>query len=111
MWDQGGPPVLADVGQLDDFEPRLVNPRFRNKFGDRSQGFGRDFIYETGLVSGDDDTPESISKGGRKCSQLLGRSASATWGYWYLGGLTLSRFIKRPRELHFYPMRPYTRPL
>ena len=74
-WDQGGPPILADVGQPDDVEHRLAGPWFHNKFGDRGQGLGREFVYEAGLVLGYDDTPERIVKGGRKDSQLLGRSA------------------------------------
>jgi hypothetical protein len=73
--DQGGPPVLANVGHPHDLEHRLPSPWLRDKLGDIYQGFGGKFDCGAEVALSGDDAPDNIFKGW-KCSQLLGVSAA-----------------------------------
>ena len=68
--DQGGPPILADVGQRYDPEYRLSSPWLRDKLGYGHEGFGGGLGYETEFVLSNKDAPGSVFDGVVKCSQL-----------------------------------------
>lgn len=71
MRDQGGPPILADMGNLHKLEHRLSGPWLRDKFGDRYYGFRWQFADDAEYVLGDNDAPERMLEGGMKCLQLV----------------------------------------
>lgn len=66
--DQGGSPVLANVGHLHDLEHRSASPLLGDKLGDDYCCFGRELAYNIKLVLGNSNTPGCIFKGGLKHS-------------------------------------------
>ena len=69
--DQGGPPILADVGHLHDLEHRLSNPRLGDELGDGYYDFGWQLTYGTELVLGGNDALDDIFEGGMKFPELF----------------------------------------
>ena len=66
------------MGHLHDLEHRLSSPWLDEELEDIDQGFRGKVGYETELVLGDDNTPDSVFEGGMEFLQLLG--VSATYG-------------------------------
>jgi len=99
--DQGGSPILANVGHLHDREHRLSTSRLRDKLGYVGQGFGGEFGNGAEFVPSNNDTSDSALKGGMKCLQLF--AVSATRGIGISDRLTLSRSIRPSRELYSHP--------